>query len=486
MSSSFASFKRDGVWGLFFIQIFATMAFAVLYSTVVLYASKRLGLSENIATSIVATFMAFNFALHLLGGYLGGRFLSYRALFLVCTLFQIAGTLILAMVSVWSLYIGLAFFLAGSGFNSICINCLLTQLFSKQENETLQNAFLWNYSAMNFGFFVGFWMAGSFEISQNYSVLFILSSFSNVIALIATLICWRKFKDVKTYLSEVTQGLKSRFMLGLVMNFAAAFALIWLLKHATFSSDLIMWVGILTAIGLCILARQQRDKLTRERFWAFNILTLSSVLFYTLWTLLPMGLTLFISNNVNTHLFGFAIPPQWFLNVDSVVTIVGAPLIAGAIHRLRKKGVDVNIPALFAGSLLLIGASFLILCLAIHEANAQGYVGAIWIILSYFVLAVGELCLVPVSYSMVGLLAPTKLRGLLMGVTLLTSGVAATFANYFSQIAMGNSKVTNPLVTNTSYSHTFLIMGSGAIVAGLILFCLVPFILKLIREVSPA
>ena len=71
----------EGTAVLFFIQIFATLGFAVLYSTLVLYATKHLQLPVKVATTLMGVFGAFNYGLHLFGGYLGGRFLSNRNLF---------------------------------------------------------------------------------------------------------------------------------------------------------------------------------------------------------------------------------------------------------------------------------------------------------------------------------------------------------------------------------------------------------------------
>ena len=45
----------------------------MLYSTLVLYATKKLGFSEDNANAIMGVFGAFNYGLHMFGGYLGGR-----------------------------------------------------------------------------------------------------------------------------------------------------------------------------------------------------------------------------------------------------------------------------------------------------------------------------------------------------------------------------------------------------------------------------
>ena len=80
-----------GAATLFFIQIFATLGFAVLYSTLVLYATRHLQLPVKLATALMGVFGAFNYGLHLFGGYLGGRFLSNRNLFVGGMALQVIG-----------------------------------------------------------------------------------------------------------------------------------------------------------------------------------------------------------------------------------------------------------------------------------------------------------------------------------------------------------------------------------------------------------
>src|SRR5918996_5605225 len=150
MGMSFVNFfKRrfsaapEGTAALFFIQIFSTLGFAVLYSTLVLYATKHLQLTVKEATTLMGVFGAFNYGLHLFGGYLGGRFLSNRNLFVGGMILQVLGCACIAGGTVASLYLGLALFLTGSGFNVTCINMMLTQRFTSDDPRR-EGAFLWN------------------------------------------------------------------------------------------------------------------------------------------------------------------------------------------------------------------------------------------------------------------------------------------------------------------------------------------------------
>ena len=152
----------EGTAALFFIQIFSTLGFAVLYSTLVLYATKHLQLSVKVATTLMGVFGAFNYGLHLFGGYLGGRFLSNRNLFVGGMAVQVIGCACIATGTLAMFYVGLALFLTGSGLNVTCINMMLTQRFTP-EDPRREGAFLWNYAGMNVGFFVGFSAAGYFQ-----------------------------------------------------------------------------------------------------------------------------------------------------------------------------------------------------------------------------------------------------------------------------------------------------------------------------------
>ena len=157
----------EGTAALFFIQIFSTLGFAVLYSTLVLYATKHLQLPVKTATALMGVFGAFNYGLHLFGGYLGGRFLSNRNLFVGGMALQVFGCAWIATGTLALFYVGLALFLTGSGLNVTCINMMLTQRFTS-EDPRREGAFLWNYAGMNVGFFVGFSVAGHFQATESY------------------------------------------------------------------------------------------------------------------------------------------------------------------------------------------------------------------------------------------------------------------------------------------------------------------------------
>ena len=88
------------------------------------------------ATAFIGVFGAFNYGLHFFGGYLGGRFLSNRNLFVGGMALQVIGCGCISGGIDPLLYIGLALFFTGSGLNVTCINMMLTQRFKLGRRTT--------------------------------------------------------------------------------------------------------------------------------------------------------------------------------------------------------------------------------------------------------------------------------------------------------------------------------------------------------------
>ena len=471
-----------GSGALFFIQTFATLGFAVLYSTLVLYATKRLGFSEGNANAIMGVFGAFNYGLHMFGGYLGGRYLSNRNLFVLGMVLQVFGCGLIAMEGVEGLYWGLAMFLTGSGLNVTCLNMMLTQRFAP-EDDRRESAFLWNYAGMNLGFFIGFAVAGYYQLTESYKSLFLFATLGNVLAIIVTLYYWRILADISTPLREVS---RSVFMRRMVIGLAVLVVLVpiirVLLTHAEFSSYFVVVLGIIIFAAMALLTFRHREHDERRRMKAYLILALGSLVFWTLYQLAPMGLMLFSENNINLNVYGFQVAPQWIQDINTVVIVVGGPLMALWFKKLRQRGWNLDIPLQFSASLFCIGLGMLVLPWGISLAGGDGLVAFKWIVISYILQSIGKLLISPIGYAMIGKLAPARYQGVMMGCWMMVTGVASVLASYVSGLMPENTGSTAAL-TNPGYSSVFSALGWGSVATGVVLIVLIPLLRRLIQRV---
>jgi len=471
----------EGSAALFFIQIFATLGFAVLYSTLVLYATKKLNFSVKEATAIMGVFGAFNYGLHLFGGYLGGRFISNRNLFVGGMLLQVLGCGCISLGSAEQLYWGLGLFLTGSGLNVTCINMMLTQRF-KPEDDRRESAFLWNYAGMNLGFFVGFSAAGHFQLLEDYAGLFVFATIGNFMAIVLALLNWKRLVDLNTPLLQVTAGeFKKRLAAGLAILFGLVPVIYFMLHKAELTGNLVLIISIGIALVIGYLTFRHKDQREQKNMSAYILLTTGSLVFWTLYQMAPMGLQLFAVNNVDRMVWGMEIAPQWIQNINSFVIMVGGPLMALLFKNLRDRGWQIDVPVQFSAALLLIGVGFLVLPLGIGFAASNGLVAFRWIFISYLLQSVAELLISPVGYAMIGRLAPAKYQGVMMGTWMLTTGTASILASYFSgmipEAGEGMAASTNP-----TYQHIFSMLGWGAVGVGIVLILLIPFLRKLITK----
>ena len=471
----------EGTAVLFFIQIFATLGFAVLYSTLVLYATKHLQLPAKEATTLMGVFGAFNYGLHLFGGYLGGRFLSNRNLFVGGMASQVIGCACIALGTAPMFYVGLAFFLTGSGLNVTCINMMLTQRFTP-EDPRREGAFLWNYAGMNVGFFVGFTAAGYFQGTESYSSLFIFATLGNFMAIVLAFFNWKTLTDRNTPLLETNA---KQFRLRLLAGIAIVIALVpvvWLLLQRPDGTEtLIKGICAVVAATLIYLTMRHRDRRERRNMTAYLILTVGSLMFWSLYQMAPSGLMLFAVHNVDLMIGRVQIQPQWIQNINTVCIVIGGPLLASMFTRMRGRGWRVDIPQQFATSLLLMALGFLILPVGIKLAGVDGRSAFGWLFMSYVLQSVGELLISPIGYAMIGKLAPKQYQGIMMGSWMLWTGLASLFAGDFSGM-IPEPNGTTAAATNPDYVKLFGALGLGSLVVGVALVVLIPFLRRLITD----
>lgn len=142
-------------------------------------------------------------------------------------------------------------------------------------------------------------------------------------------------------------------------------------------------------------------------------------------------------NVYNTELFQ-SINPFW--------VIVLTPLVVGLFTWMRKQNAEPSTPSKIVLGLFISALSCLVMVGAVYAgANGTVKVSPWWLIATYGVVTIGELCLSPMGLSLVSKLSPPRLTALMMGGFFLStsignklSGVLASFwydyenkANFF-------------------------------------------------------
>jgi POT family proton-dependent oligopeptide transporter len=160
------------------------------------------------------------------------------------------------------------------------------------------------------------------------------------------------------------------------------------------------------------------------------VLVAASTVFWAGYEQAGSSLTLFAERHTNRMLFGSEFPSGWFQSVPAAFVLLLAPVLASLWSFLAARSGDLNVIVKFALGLLGMGLGFLVMVGAARVVGhslmgASGSAGPIWLVTTYFLHTVGELCLSPVGMSATTRLAPKRYVGLAMGL-------------WFTSLALGN------------------------------------------------
>ncbi|MFT4590071.1 MAG: POT family proton-dependent oligopeptide transporter [Candidatus Binatia bacterium] len=138
-------------------------------------------------------------------------------------------------------------------------------------------------------------------------------------------------------------------------------------------------------------------------------------------------------------IFGFfvdlsEIPASWYQSMNPFFIVTLAPVFAWIWVSLSKKLLEPSMPVKFALGLILLGLGFMIMVFAAKIAVAGGSAAPFWLILTYLLHTMGELCLSPVGLSSVTKLAPRRYTSQMMGMWF----VATSYGNLMAGLIAGD------------------------------------------------
>ena len=138
-----------------------------------------------------------------------------------------------------------------------------------------------------------------------------------------------------------------------------------------------------------------------------------------------------------------------------------APVFAWLWVKLGKR--QPTIPQKFSIGLFFAGLSFLVILLPSYFGGAGSLVSPLWLVLSYFLVVIGELCLSPVGMSATTKLAPSAFSAQMMSLWFLANAAAQALN---AQIVRFYSEKTEMLY--------FGVIGITSLVLGFILLAISP------------
>ncbi len=123
-----------------------------------------------------------------------------------------------------------------------------------------------------------------------------------------------------------------------------------------------------------------------------------------------------------------------FLGAMFIVLL--APVFTGLWGWLDRYRLNPTKPTKSAIGLLFAGLAFVPLAMAAEHVGTTGQMASVWwLVLAYFILELGEMCLSPVGLSAVTQLSVPRVAGLMMGTWFLATAFSEVLAALFGKLA---------------------------------------------------
>lgn len=124
---------------------------------------------------------------------------------------------------------------------------------------------------------------------------------------------------------------------------------------------------------------------------------------------------------------------ELYQSINPFWVVLLTPLVVGVFGFLRKKGKEPTTPTKIAIGLVITALSALVMVLAVRSVDIENdKASSLWLIATYGVITIGELCLSPMGLSLVSKLSPPRLTALMMGGFFLSTSVGNKLAGILS------------------------------------------------------
>jgi POT family proton-dependent oligopeptide transporter len=118
------------------------------------------------------------------------------------------------------------------------------------------------------------------------------------------------------------------------------------------------------------------------------------------------------------------ISTELFQSINPFFVVVLTPLVVGFFVWARSRNLEPSTPGKIFWGLIITALSTTVMISAVNVGmNGAEKVSAWWLIGTYGVITVGELCLSPMGLSLVSKLAPPRLAALMMGGWMLSTSI---------------------------------------------------------------
>jgi POT family proton-dependent oligopeptide transporter len=437
-----------GLATLFFTEMWERFSYYGMRALLILFMTAAvagenpgMGLTDGNAAAVYGLYTFFVYLLSLPGGWVADQIWGPRKAVFVGGVIIALGHFSMALPTSETFFLGLILIVIGTGLLKPNVSTMVGELYP--EGGARRDAgYSVYYMGINLGAFLGPLACGYFGEGINWHYGFSLAGFGMVLGLIQYRMGTRHLGDAGVFTPDETVAAKARkFYLITGGIVAAAVAFGFLVKTGVFDLTLTeiaegLGSSILVLVGLFFVyllffaghTGQEKKQLV-VIMWLFVL----AALFWSGFEQAGSSMNLFADRMTDRQFGSWEMPASFLQSVNSTFIIIFAPIFGSIWLALARINRHPSFLYKFGLGLLGLGAGFFVL--AWGAANAEpGTVGITFLIVTYFLHTVGELCLSPVGMSSITKLAPKGRVGQMMGIWF----VATALGNLIAGLVAGD------------------------------------------------
>jgi len=423
-----------GLSTLFFTEMWERFSYYGMRALLILFmtatvARGGLGFPTSKAGAVYGLYVGMVYLSNLPGGWIADRIIGQRRAVLWGGILIALGHFSMAVPRLDTFYSGLALIVVGTGLLKPNVSTMVGALYTPEDIRR-DAGFSIFYMGINLGAMISPLVCGYLGENINWHYGFAAAGMGMLLGLIQYLLGGKYLGSAGKTISGTAKDFRN-FRLAcavlaplLIVAGVLAFTGALSLSAETLSNGFaVLLTGIVVVFFTWLLTSKAFTPAEHRRLWAILVLFVGACLFWSAFEQAGSTLNLFAERNTNLHAWDFplwgAFRASYYQSVNSLFIIALAPLFAWLWVTLGKH--NPGSTAKFSVGLFFVALGFAILIPVAGSTNVSPW----WLILTYLLHSIGELCLSPVGLSAMTKLAPARACGLMMGVWFLADSVGS-------------------------------------------------------------
>ncbi len=467
-----------GLSTLFFTEMWERFSYYGMRGILLLFLVASIGnggfgLTDRTGAAIYGLYVGLVYLMALPGGWIADRILGQRRAVFIGGCIIAAGHFSMAIPTVPSFYLGLCLIVVGTGLLKPNVSAMVADLYP--EGGSRRDAgFSVFYSGINVGALLGPLVCGFLGEKINWHLGFGAAGVGMVLGLLqyrmgarhlggAGLRLADDVPDARPAIRRLGMGVAAAFaviVLAVVLQLAGVFHLS---LYGVAKGTGYFMLGLALVYFGSVLFFSRLSTAEKKRIGVIFVFFMAAVLFWAGFEQAGSSMNLFAERMTQRVILGWEMPASFLQSVNSIFIILLAPVFGALWIRLGRR--QPSTPAKMGFGLAFLAIGFLILAWGASFTAGGLRVSMLWLIVTYLLHTVGELCLSPVGLSSVTKLSPKSLVGQMMGTwfmgTALGNLIAGLAAGGFQ--GMGVAELFSAVAKVTAVAGIVLLLLSRPI-----------------------